>query len=180
MEAPCARRDQTERHLFLRVQCREIAGIDGEREQLESVGSGLFEKHPIQNVRVDVGVELVHGREVGHGVRIAGQARDRKAHRSPEAMTYHRRALAIRQRLGRENPTDVIAQNDVARTYGNMANLLRNRGEATAAAAALDSAAAIGEALVALPLDTTSTVTDFTRRSNPWENIREDLALIHQ
>jgi len=75
VEAPCARRDQTERHLFLRVQCREIAGIDGEREQLESVGSGLFEKHPIQNVRVDVGVELVHGREVGHGVRIAGRRR---------------------------------------------------------------------------------------------------------
>ena len=48
-----------------------------------------------------------------------------------------------------------------------------------AALAALDSAAVIGEELVALPLDTVGTADEFTRRSDPWANVREDLAQIY-
>jgi serine/threonine-protein kinase len=96
-----------------------------------------------------------------------------------EAVGFHRKALSIRQRLVRENPADVTAQNDVARTYGNIASVLRNLGKPDAALTALDSAATIGETLVAMPLDTTSAVTEFTRQGAPWFNVREDLAQIH-
>jgi len=97
-----------------------------------------------------------------------------------EAVGFHRKALSIRQRLVRENPADVTAQNDVARTYGNIARVLRELGKPDAALAALDSAATIGETLVAMPLDTTSAVTEFTRQGVPWFNVREDLAQIHR
>jgi tetratricopeptide (TPR) repeat protein len=97
-----------------------------------------------------------------------------------ESIPYHRKALAIRQEIVREHPSDVIARNDLARTYGNIAAVLRNLAQPEQSLAAYDSAAAIGEKLVAMPLDTVSTAVDFTRRGNPWANVREDLARIHQ
>jgi serine/threonine-protein kinase len=96
-----------------------------------------------------------------------------------DSVAWHRRALELREELARQHPEDAVARNDVARTRGNIAGQLRELGRPGEALAELDAAAAIGEELVKLPLDRTSTTEEFTRRSDPWALVREDLARIH-
>jgi tetratricopeptide (TPR) repeat protein len=96
------------------------------------------------------------------------------------AEPYHRRALAIRSALAREDTTDYFVRNDVARTYGNLGGVIRVLGRPNEAIAALDSAAAIGERLVLLPLDEVPPADEFTRRGDLWSNVREDLARIYE
>jgi len=124
-------------------------------------------------VRAEPGV-AEHRRNLAHTYTAMAFASEHA-----EAIGYHRRALALREDLMRADPADVESRNDVARTYANIAATLRNLGQPEDALAAIDSAATIGEELVALPLDSVGTDSELTRRSDPWADVRQNLARIH-
>ena len=97
--------------------------------------------------------------------------------RADEGIGAHKKALAIREALLKENPADPKSQIDVARTHRNMGGIYRDRDKTQEASVEWEAALAIGRPLLNQRLPKPP-ADDFTGRSDLAAIVREDMGSV--
>jgi len=97
--------------------------------------------------------------------------------RADDGIAAHKKALAIREALLKQNPSDPMSQIDVARTHRNMGGIYRDRNKTQEASVEWEAALAIGRPLLNQKLPKPP-ADDFTGRTDLAAIVREDMGSV--